>query len=239
METKDRSSSGNPFSLVTPEVLKGMHLVLTPNEAREVLAVSAFADTKNTLRSWLQSVYVVCAPSARSLSSEIPPETQYSFVGAVAMSACSFGMAGSEALRGAVATPPVAPLTLVRVTHTGLEYLKAFLKGKGAPDLVVATSAAGSLSADGAISMALRLPPLIKIHVAPVAASAVSPVTVDPLKLAPVVRAAKAMMTSSRTDHVLLTVTPTADMQLTWRLKVKHFSDVVGDLTGVLMGMRV
>ena len=74
METIDRSSSGNPFSLVTPEVLKGMRLVLTPGEAREVLAVSAFADTKSTLRPWMQDVYVVCAPSARSLSPVIPPE---------------------------------------------------------------------------------------------------------------------------------------------------------------------
>lgn len=242
METKDRSSSGNPFTLVTTEVLKEMHLVLTADEAREVLAVSAFADTKNTLRPWMQGVYVVCVPSARSLSSELT-ESQYSFVGAVAMSACSFGMAGSEALRSAVASPAAAPatspLTLVRVTRTGLEYLKAFLKGKGAPDLMVATSAAGSLSADGVISMALRLPQLIKIHVAPVAASAVSPVTVDPLKLAPITRAAKALTVSARTDHVLLTVTPTADMRLTWHLKVKRFSDVVGNLTGVLMGMRV
>jgi hypothetical protein len=239
METEDRSSSGKPFTVVTPEVLKEMHLVLTPGEAREVLAVSAFADTKNTLRPWMQGVYVVCMPYTRALSPVVPPEAQYRFVGAMAMSACSFGMAGGEALRVAVASPAAVPLTLVRVTSTGLMYLKAFLKGKGAPDLVVATSAAGSLSADTAINMDMRLLQLIKMHVAPVAASAVSPVTVDPLKLAPVVRAAKAMMTSSRTDHVLLTVTPTADMRLTWRLKVKHYSDVVGDLTGVLMGMRV
>lgn len=241
METKELSSSasGNSFVVAIPEALKEMRLTLTPDEAREVLAVSAFADTKNTLRPWMQGVYVVCARGARGLSSEIPPETQYSFVGAVAMSACSFGMAGSEALRDAVASPAGAPLTIVRVTFTGLEYLKAFLKGKGTPDIVALTAPTGSLSADYAINMDMRLLQLIKIHVVPVAASAVSPVTVDPLKLAPVVRAAKAMMTSSRTDHVLLTVTPTADMRLTWHLKVKHFGDVAGELTGVLMGMRV
>lgn len=236
METKDRASSGNPFFAVTAEYLKEARLTLTRDEAREVLAVSAFADTKNALRPWMQGVYVVCA---RGTSSEIPPETQYSFVGAVAMSACSFGMAGSEALRDAVASPAGAPLTIVRVTPTGIAHLKAATKGKGTPDIVVLTAPTGSLSADDAINMDMRLLQLIKIHVAPVAASAVSPVTVDPLKLAPVVRAAKAMMTSSRTDHVLLTVTPTADMRLTWHLTAKHYSDVVGKLTGVLMGMRV
>lgn len=241
METKDRASSGNPFVTVTAEDLKEARLTLTPDEAREVLAVSAFADTKNTLRPWMHGVYVVCARGARGLSSEIPPETQYSFVGAVAMSACSFGMAGSEALRGAVTSPAPFPLTLVRVTPTGLEYLKAFLKGKGTPDLVVATSAAGSLSADGAINMNMRLLELIKMYTAPVAAEAVNPVTVDPLKLASVVRAAKTLSASTRTDHVLLTVTPTDTQpgtRLSWHLTVNRGGDVVGELTGVLMGLR-
>lgn len=241
METKASVSSGNPFVTVTAEDLKEARLTLTPDEAREVLAVSAFADTKNSLRPWMQGVYVVCTRGARGTSSEIPSETQYSFVGAVATSACSFGMAGSEALRDAVASPAGAPLTIVRVTPTGIAHLKAATKVKGTPDIVALTAPTGSLSADDVINMDMRLLQLIKIHVAPVAASAVSPVTVDPLKLAPVVRAAKALTASSRTDHVLLMVTPT-DMQpgarLSWHLTAKHYGAVVGKLTGVLMGLR-